>query len=103
MDQVGFRQKGYTIVYYRCRRLYPRLILYSVLREFGYLQEQGNVETSATLSQTLNFRQAVAPSLMMSYTPFTRYNRLSNRLSNRFDNRIDNRLYRVNGALSFSY
>jgi len=30
-----------------------------------------------------------------SYTPFTRYNRLSHRLYNRFDNR----LYRVNGAL----
>jgi len=29
----------------------------------------------------------------MSYTPFTRYNRLSNR--------FDNRLYRVNGALQF--
>jgi len=44
-------------------------------------------------------------------TSFTRYSRLSNRLSNglsnrfnnRFDNGFDNRLYRVNGALAFSY
>ena len=28
-----------------------------------------------------------------SFTPFTRYNRLSNRLYNLFDNRFDNRLY----------
>jgi len=36
---------------------------------------------------------------LLSYTPFTRYNRLSNGLSNRFDNRTDNRLHRINGAL----
>ena len=34
-----------------------------------------------------------------TYTPFTRYNRLSNR----FDNRFDNRLYRVNGALPVTF
>jgi len=35
-----------------------------------------------------------------SYTPFTRYNRLSNRFDNRFDNQFDNRLYRVFNRLS---
>jgi len=72
--------------------------------------------TSSTTTVCLNH---------LSYTPFTRHNRLSNRFYNRFDNRLfrvnkhptgcqtglynridnrfDNRLYRVNGALRYIY
>jgi len=37
---------------------------------------------------------------MLTYTPFTRYNRLSNRLYNRFDNRLYTRYSRLSIRLS---